>query len=138
VGAERSLDGNQFASAHTHRAGKWGKSMANAVSATPIVVLGLVAMFAANANAQETTRQRQGQSIVASKCSSCHAVGRFGESPNPKAPAFRTLHERYPIESLEEALAEGTISAASDEPEFKFSGREVGAIISYISLIQEP
>jgi cytochrome c len=119
-------------------AGQWGKSMAKAVSATPIVVLGLVAMFAANANAQETTRQRQGQSIVANKCSSCHAVGRFGESPNPKAPAFRTLHERYPIESLEEALAEGTISAASDEPEFNFSGREVGAIISYISMIQEP
>jgi cytochrome c len=111
-------------------AGQWGKTMAKAVSATPIVVLGLVAMFAANANAQETTRQRQGQSIVANKCSSCHAVGRFGESPNPKAPAFRTLHERYPIESLEEALAEGTISAASDEPEFNFSGREVGAIIS--------
>jgi cytochrome c len=119
-------------------AGQWGKSVAKAVSATPIVVLGLVAMFAANANAQETTRQRQGQSIVANKCSSCHAVGRFGESPNPKAPAFRTLHERYPIESLEEALAEGTISAASDEPEFNFSGREVGAIISYISMIQEP
>jgi cytochrome c len=122
-----------------HRAGKWGKAMAKVLSgsATRIVALGLVAMFAANANAQETTRQRQGQSIVANKCSSCHAVGRFGESPNPKAPAFRTLHERYPIESLEEALAEGTISAASDEPEFNFSGREVGAIISYISMIKE-
>jgi cytochrome c len=78
------------------------------------------------------------KAIVANKCSSCHAVGRFGESRNAKAPAFRTLHERYPIESLAEALAEGTISAASDEPEFNFSGREVGAIISYISMIQEP
>jgi cytochrome c len=68
----------------------------------------------------------------------CHAVGRFGESGDSKAPAFRTLHERYPIESLAEALAEGTISAASDEPAFIFSGREVGAIIAYISMIQEP
>jgi cytochrome c len=107
-------------------------------SAARIVALGLVAMFAANANAQDTTRQRQGQSIVADKCSSCHAVGRFDESRNPKAPAFRTLHERYPIESLAEALAEGTISGAPEEPEFKFSAREVGAIISYISKIQEP
>jgi cytochrome c len=106
-------------------------------SAARIVALGLLAMFAANANAQDTTRQRrQGQSIVATKCSSCHAVGRFGESPNPKAPAFRTLHERYPIESLAEAIAEGTLSP--DEPEFIFSGREVGAIISYLSMIQEP
>jgi cytochrome c len=101
-------------------------------SGSRIIALGLIAMlFAASANAQETTRQRQGQRIVANKCSGCHAVGPFGESRNPKAPAFRTLHERYPIESLAEALAEGTISAASDEPEFNFSGREVGAIISY-------
>jgi cytochrome c len=108
-------------------------------SAARIVALGLLATFAANANAQDdaTRQRRQGQSIVVNKCSSCHAVGRFGESPNPKAPAFRTLHERYPIESLAEALAEGTISAASDEPEFNFSGREVGAIISYIKMIQE-
>jgi cytochrome c len=108
-------------------------------SAARIVALGLVAMFAANANAQDTPRQqRQGQIIVANKCSSCHAVGRVGESRNPKAPAFRRLHERYPIESLAEALAEGTISGAPDEPEFNFSAREVGAIISYISMIQEP
>jgi cytochrome c len=117
----------------------WGKVMAKALSGSSyrMVALGFVAMFAASAHAQETTGQRQGQIIVSNKCSSCHAVGRFGESRNPKAPPFRTLHERYPIESLAEALAEGTISAASDEPEFNFSGSEVGAIISYISMIQE-
>jgi cytochrome c len=131
-GDERRFDGNQFASASYARRGEWGKAMAKtlSVSATRIGALGLVAMFAAIANAQDTTRQRQGQSIVANKCSSCHAVGRIGESRNPKAPAFRTLHERYPIESLGEALAEGTISGSPDEPEFQFSGREVGAIIS--------
>ena len=107
-------------------------------SAARIVALGLLATIAADANAQDdTTRQRrQGQSIVVNKCSSCHAVGRLGESPNPKAPAFRTLHERYPIESLAEAIAEGPLSP--DEPEFTFSGREVGAILSYISMIQKP
>jgi cytochrome c len=134
--AERHPDGSAYA-----WRGKRGKTtMAKALSgsAPRIVALGLVAMFAANANAQDTTRQRQGQSIVANKCSSCHAVGRLDQSRNPKAPAFRTLHERYPIESLAEALAEGTISAASEEPEFNFSGREVGAIIAYISMIQEP
>jgi mono/diheme cytochrome c family protein len=48
-------------------------------------------MFTTNANAQDTPRQRQGQIIVAKKCGSCHAVGRVGESRNPKAPAFRPL-----------------------------------------------
>jgi hypothetical protein len=54
------------------------------------------------------------------------------------------IHERRhfercmsPIESLAEALAEGTITA-SDEPEFNFSGRDVGAIIAYMKMIQEP
>jgi cytochrome c len=104
-----------------------------------IVALGLLATFAANANAQDDTptrQRREGQSIVVNKCSGCHAVGRSGESPNPNAPAFRTLHERYPIDSLAEALAEGTITP--DEPEWTFSGREVGAILSYISKIQKP
>jgi hypothetical protein len=83
-----------------------GDTMAKSVSAW-IVALGLVAMFPANADAQDAARERQGQIIVANKCST---VGRFDESRNPKAPALRTLHDLYPVESLAEALAEGTIS----------------------------
>jgi cytochrome c len=109
---------------------------ASSVTAAWLVAFGLFASFTTIANAQDTARERQGQRIVSNKCGSCHAVGRFGESPNPKSPPFRTLHERYPVEWLEEALAEGSISP--DEPEFKFSGRKVGAIIAYISTIQEP
>jgi cytochrome c len=105
-------------------------------SAARMITIGLAAIFVTHANARETNIQRQGQDIVANKCGGCHAVGRFGESRNSRAPALRTLHERYPIDSLAEALAEGTITA-SDEPEFNFSGREVGAIISYIKMIQE-
>jgi cytochrome c len=116
--------------------GEFTMAKALSGSAAWIVALGLVAMFPASANAQDTARQRQGQIIVANKCGSCHAVGRFDESRNPKALALRTLHERYPVESLAEALAEGTITP--EEPEFSFSSREVRAIIAYISRIQEP
>ena len=53
------------------------------------------------------------------------------------APAFRTLGQRYPIESLEEALGEGFMSGHPDMPEFKFDADDVGAIIAYLKSIQQ-
>ena len=47
---------------------------------------------------------KHGEELLQKNCASCHAVGRTGDSPHKFAPAFRTLGQRYPIESLEEAL----------------------------------
>jgi cytochrome c len=58
--------------------------------------------------AQEPTVQR-GRAFAQANCARCHAIGPSGESPLPKAPPFRTLHERYPVEDLMESLAEGII-----------------------------
>ena len=52
-------------------------------------------------------------------------------------PAFRILGQRYPIESLEEALAEGVMSGHPDMPEFSFDAHDVGAIIAYLKSIQQ-
>jgi cytochrome c len=56
--------------------------------------------------AQEPTIQR-GRAFAQANCARCHAIGPSGESPLPKAPPFRTLHERYPVEDLMESFAEG-------------------------------
>jgi mono/diheme cytochrome c family protein len=71
-------------------------------------------------------------------CSRCHAVDRAGTSPHPEAPAFRTLGERYPIDSLAEALAEGLMTGHPDMPEFVFEIDEVKAILAYLHSIQNP
>ncbi|MEZ6024052.1 MAG: hypothetical protein R3C16_11715 [Hyphomonadaceae bacterium] len=42
-----------------------------------------------------------------SQCSSCHAVGTYGESPRPEAPTFRTVLSRYRSDVLEEELITG-------------------------------
>ena len=68
---------------------------------------------------------------------SCHAVGRAGASPNKDAPALGTLGQRYPVDSLEEALGEGILSGHPDMPEFRFDADEVGAIIVYLQSIQQ-
>src|SRR5439155_929402 len=68
-------------------------------------------------SAAEITR---GEALLGRHCASCHAVGRSGTSPHVSAPAFRTLSQRYKIEALEEALAEGLSSGHPDMPEFTF------------------
>jgi cytochrome c len=80
---------------------------------------------------------KRGEALLQRDCARCHAVGRAGESPRKDAPTFRTLGQRYPIESLEEALAEGIMSGHPDMPEFQFDAEDVGDIIVYLKSIQQ-
>src|SRR4051795_6775645 len=41
-----------------------------------------------------------GKLLAETDCARCHAIGPTGRSPLPPAPPFRTLHTRYPVESL--------------------------------------
>jgi len=80
----------------------------------------------------------EGQAIAKANCSRCHAIGPTGESPNPKSPPFRTLSKKYPVQNLEEALAEGIIVGHENEqmPPFEFSPSQVEAIIAYLNSVQ--
>jgi mono/diheme cytochrome c family protein len=80
---------------------------------------------------------KRGEELLQQDCGKCHAIGRVGESPDKEAPAFRILGQRYPIESLEEALGEGMMSGHPDMPEFQFDVDDVGAIIAYLKSIQQ-
>jgi len=100
-----------------------------------VVVIGACALASA---VDDKALERRGEALLSKNCASCHALGRSGASTHPQAPAFRTLGQRYPVESLEEALAEGIISGHPDMPEFTFEAPDVGAIIAYLESIQEP
>jgi cytochrome c len=80
---------------------------------------------------------QRGLVIVRTNCSRCHAIGKVGESPLKIAPPFRTLHERYPIDNLQEPLAEGIITGHPTMPEFRFDPGEVGDIIAYLKSLEE-
>jgi len=99
-----------------------------------IVSLGVL-LLASSAHAQSTPEQR-GHDLLQSNCSRCHAIETNGESPNPKAPHFRDLDQRYPIDSLAEALAEGIRTGHPQMPEFVFVPDEVDAIIAYLKSVQ--
>ena len=81
--------------------------------------------------------ERRGEGLLTTNCSRCHAVGRTGVSTHPEAPPFRTLGQRYPIDVLAEALAEGLSSGHPDMPEFRFEVDDVDAILAYLNSIQE-
>jgi len=76
-----------------------------------------------------------GEALVRQNCASCHAVTQEDASPNPRAIPFRFLGRLYPIEHLEEALAEG-IMVSHEMPEFVLEAEQVTALIQYLNAIQ--
>lgn len=77
-----------------------------------------------------------GREIAEIHCAACHAVGRRDESAEAGAPAFRDLSKRYPLESLEEPLAEGIVTAHDDMPEFALEPGDIDAFLGYLTSIQ--
>ncbi len=101
-----------------------------------VAVLLCLLIAATSAFAAEQDQTNRGKALVTANCSRCHAIGTEGDSPHPEAPPFRTLASKYPIESLEEPLAEGIMSGHPDMPIFVFGPRDVDAIILYLQSIQ--
>jgi cytochrome c len=79
----------------------------------------------------------RGEVLLSRHCAMCHAIGPTGGSPYAAAPPFRILGQRYPLNSLEEALGEGLLSGHPEMPEFRFAPQDVGAIIRYLRSIQQ-
>ena len=60
-------------------------------------------------------QEQRGKTFALNNCAKCHSIDKVSPSPLKIAPPFRTLHKRYPIETIGEALAEGISSRASDD-----------------------
>ncbi len=88
------------------------------------------------ARADDAERLAHGKALVEINCSRCHGVGAADTSPHPEAPEFRTLGERYPLDALEEAFAEGIVTGHPDMPEFQATPEQIGDIIAYLASIQ--
>lgn len=71
-------------------------------------------------------------------CSGCHAVGPAGTSPNTLAPPLREIGQRYPVEQLAEAFAEGIVTAHPAMPQFVLTPDQNRSLIAYLESIQSP
>jgi len=96
-------------------------------------------LFGLAAPADAAGDRARGESFAKENCSTCHAVGTAGVSPYPLAPPFRTLHERYDVEGLAEALAEGIGVGNTGErqmPMFVLSVDEIEDLIAYLKALE--
>ena len=106
-----------------------------------IVVLAtlLCAEGVAAASAPLSYEIERGRAFAQRHCSTCHAIGRAGSSPYAPAPPFRTLHERYDVEALAEALAEGIVvghGGARQMPQFVLSPAEIDDLLAYLKSLE--
>lgn len=97
----------------------------------------LFALLSTSTMAQglEPAAQR-GLTIARANCARCHSIDRVTASPLAIAPPFRTLHKKYPVENLEEALAEGITTGHPTMPEFRFETDQIGDFIAFLKTLE--
>ena len=83
-----------------------------------------------------TPAEQRGKNFVVNNCSRCHAVDKVSPSPLKIAPPFRDLHKKYPIDSLQEALAEGIVTGHPTMPQFRLEPDQVNDVLSYLKTLE--
>ena len=80
---------------------------------------------------------QRGLTLVRAHCASCHSVDAVSESPLKIAPPFRSLHFKYPVDSLKRPLTEGLVDGHRTMPVFRFDPGQVTDIIAYLKAFEE-
>jgi cytochrome c len=78
----------------------------------------------------------QGRRLAMVYCARCHAIDKVSPSPLRIAPPFRTLHEHYPVDDLQEALSEGIVTGHPTMPQFSFDADQVGDFIAFLKTLE--
>jgi len=107
----------------------WSRCVAVRGAFVGTVVLASIQSVAAESVAQ-------GRRLAQNYCARCHSIDKAGPSPLKIAPAFRTLHERYPVDMLQEALAEGIVTGHPTMPQFSFDPDQVGDFIAFLKTLE--
>ena len=98
----------------------------------PVVISLITLTPAAAASPQE----QRGKIFALNNCAKCHSIDRASPSPLKIAPPFRTLHKRYPIETLGEALAEGISTGHPTMPAFQLEPDQISDLLAYLKTLE--
>jgi mono/diheme cytochrome c family protein len=92
-------------------------------------------MLTTSALAASPSEQR-GRTFALNNCARCHSIDKVTRSPLKIAPPFRTLHRRYPVETLAEAFAEGIQTGHPTMPEFQLDPDQIHDLLSYLKTLE--
>lgn len=106
---------------------------ATAISGTAIALL----LSVLQAHAQLSPSAKRGEAFARTHCAQCHSIDKVSESPLRIAPPLRTIHKRYPVETLEEAFGEGIVTGHPTMPEFRFDPDQIGDLIAFMKTLEE-
>jgi cytochrome c len=102
----------------------------------PFHALLVALVLASMATAAHGQSAQRGLAFARARCATCHAIDRSSESPLKTALAFRSLHKRYPVETLAEALAEGISTGHPAMPEFSLAPAQIGDLIAFLKTLE--
>ena len=80
--------------------------------------------------------EQRGKTYARANCARCHAIDRRSESPLKIAPPFRTLHKKYPLDTLSEAFAEGIDTGHPTMPVFTLEPDQINDLLSFLKSLK--
>ena len=99
-------------------------------------LMALIYAVSGAAIAQTSPSVQRGMTYALTNCAKCHAIDKVSPSPLAIAPPFRTLHLRYAVEELEEALGEGIVTGHPIMPEFRLDPDQVGDFVNFLTTLE--
>ncbi|MBY0381753.1 MAG: cytochrome c [Xanthobacteraceae bacterium] len=106
--------------------------MLKSILASGLIVFAL----SGSVQAMEEPSVQRGRIFARTNCARCHSIDRVTQSPLKIAPPFRTLHERYPVDELAEALAEGISTGHPTMPEFQLDPAELNDFLAFLKSLE--
>lgn len=78
----------------------------------------------------------EGPHLAQMYCARCHAIDKVSPSPLRIAPPFPLFHQRYPVETLQEALAEGIVTGHPTMPQFRFEPDQINDFLLFLKSLE--
>ena len=96
----------------------------------------LVALLLTTSAIAASPAEQRGKIFAIHNCGRCHSLDRVTQSPLKMAPPFRTLHLRYPVETLAEAFAEGIETGHPAMPAFVLEPDQIHDLLAFLKSLE--
>jgi mono/diheme cytochrome c family protein len=96
----------------------------------------LVALLLMTPALAASPAEQRGKAYARTHCARCHSIDGVTKSRLPAAPPFRTLHRRYPVETLGEAFAEGIYTGHAAMPSDELNPDQIHDLLSFLKTFE--